>query len=152
MTTNPRFIHGHASRIAGFGRVVRGSPEHNAYMNIISRCGPNCAEKSKKHYFLKGVKVLFKDFAEFYNEVGERPSPEHSIDRIDGDGNYEPGNVRWATRNQQARNRSNVKLTEKDAEDIRRLLRSGISGPALARAYGVSNGTIYFIKSNKHWA
>lgn len=45
-----------------------------------------------------------RDFAAFIRDIGPRPSPEHSVDRIDTNGHYEPGNVRWATAAEQRRN------------------------------------------------
>ena len=55
----------------------------------------------------RGIKVCarWKKFANFLEDVGPRPSKEHSIDRIDTLGNYEPGNCKWSTRDEQARNR-----------------------------------------------
>lgn len=47
-------------------------------------------------------------FSEFLAHIGPRPGPDYSVDRINNDGDYEPGNVRWATRSEQMRNRRQV--------------------------------------------
>jgi hypothetical protein len=82
---------------------------------MVQRC---CNQLNPAHrdYGGRGISIyaLWRaDFAEFLAYVGRRPSPLHSIDRYpDNNGNYEPGNVRWATRTQQNRNsRRNHLLT-----------------------------------------
>jgi hypothetical protein len=84
--------------------------EYRAWNHMIARCHrPNC--QSYKHYGARGIKVCSKwrDFKEFYKEVGSAPTPEHSIDRINVNGDYEPGNVRWATLKEQRNNRRDSK-------------------------------------------
>ena len=74
------------------------TPEYKAWINMRSRCKDQA--HSKPHYFDRGIKVCSewdRSFPAFLSHVGLRPSAMHSIDRIDGDGDYEPGNVRWAT-------------------------------------------------------
>lgn len=85
------------------------TPEHIAWKRMKARCynikGPDFAD-----YGARGIVVCdgwLHSFANFYANVGPRPSPQHSIDRINNNGNYEPGNVRWATSTQQARNKRN---------------------------------------------
>lgn len=72
---------------------------------MLGRC-QNLTDQAFRDYGGRGIRVCERwlAFENFYADMGPRPSPKHSIDRIDNDGNYEPGNVRWATVKQQARN------------------------------------------------
>lgn len=82
---------------------MRGTPEWNSYMGARGRC--NCKSNSSYTYYgAKGVQFKFKEFREFVDEVGLKPAPEYSIDRINPFGHYESGNVRWATPQEQAAN------------------------------------------------
>lgn len=85
--------------------------EHEIWSGMKKRC-LNQNSKAYAYYGGKGITVCERwiaSFEAFYEDMGPRPSSKHSIDRIDSTGNYEPGNVRWATREEQARNRSMVK-------------------------------------------
>lgn len=80
-------------------------PLYQTWLSMRQRCtNPNV--NNYHRYGGRGITVCtrWQDFAAFLSDVGERPSPQHSLDRIQNDGNYEPGNVRWATRVEQARN------------------------------------------------
>lgn len=81
-------------------------PEFNVWRAIKTRCN-NKNFKSYDNYGGRGIKICKQwedSFVEFYKYVGARPSNKHSIDRIDNNKGYEPGNVRWATANIQATN------------------------------------------------
>lgn len=86
-----------------------GTPEYGAWNSLIQRCY-NTKDKRYHVYGALGIIVCDKwlnSFSNFINDVGRRPSAEYSIDRINVNGNYEPGNCRWATSKVQARNRKN---------------------------------------------
>jgi hypothetical protein len=105
----------------GAARPGHVTPEYRAWRNMIDRCegrDPRVAA----HYTKRGICVSPKwrhSFEAFLADVGSRPSAAHTLDRYpDGNGNYEPGNVRWATRAQQARNRRDNVLVRVDGFEM----------------------------------
>ncbi len=97
--------HGHANVRNG-----NGSPEWNAWASMRKRC-TNPRHEFFHLYGGRGITVCkrWDDFSAFLADMGARPSPEHSLDRSNNDGNYEPSNCRWATRSEQARNKHHPK-------------------------------------------
>lgn len=102
---NGAYAHGQAPR-------GRKTPEYRIWCGMVTRC-TNRRLACAHNYALRGITICERwrgSFAAFLADVGPRPSPGHSIDRIDNDRGYEPGNCRWATAAEQQRNTRRNKL------------------------------------------
>lgn len=84
-------------------------PERSPRHAMLARCDTRCSASLGGYWRGRGITVCdewLSSFLAFALHIGPRPTMKHSIDRIDNDGNYEPGNVRWATKQEQGRNTS----------------------------------------------
>jgi hypothetical protein len=124
---------------AGLARKTHGmsrTPEFNIWTGIRKRC-MNPRYREYHLYGGKGVTIAERwgDFSNFYADMGPRPSPYHSIDRIESNGNYEPGNCRWATDAEQSLNTSRVHKVTYNGQQM--------SVRAFAAAIGKNYQTVY---------
>lgn len=110
------------------------SHEYRIYATAKDRCTRK-KSPAYKDYGGRGIEFRFNSFEQFIKEVGRKPTPKHTLDRIDNNGHYEPGNVRWATPIEQSSNtRNNRRITYKGRSLI---------APQWSRMTGISTGTIY---------
>lgn len=103
-------------RLKSLGRFVKHdqnglsrSSEYQCWKGIKARCH-NPKHRNFHNYGGKGIVVCDHwrySFLNFYADMGQKPTPEHTIDRIESTGNYEPGNYRWATWEEQVSHKSN---------------------------------------------
>ncbi len=92
---------------------MRDSPEYRIFAHAKDRCtNPN--DKRWDDYGGRGIEFRFNSFEEFFAEIGERPGTKYHIDRIDNEGHYEVGNVRWCTHQESARNKRTSRRLTRD--------------------------------------
>lgn len=98
----------------GFANANKQSTEYKIWAGIKSRC-ENKNTPAYEGYGGRGIKMCDrwrKSFVDFLHDVGFRPSSNLSLDRINNDGNYEPGNVKWSTQKEQCRNTRKTLLVD----------------------------------------
>lgn len=106
----------HAARLTTHG--MTGSPEYASWMQMLQRCtNPN--DKRWPRYGGRGIAVApqWRKFEVFYADMGKRP-PGTSLDRINNDGNYEPGNCHWASPVTQSNNTARNRLVTAFGETL----------------------------------
>lgn len=94
--------------------------EYNIYLKMISRCH-NEKDKVYSYYGARGIEVCQiwrSSFMSFIQDMGFRPSKEHSIERKDNDGGYNPDNCKWATKLEQSNNRRSNRVVEYNGQTM----------------------------------
>lgn len=96
------------------------TPEYRCWAAMKNRCLNN-RHKQYSHYGGRGITICdrwIESFNNFYADMGLKPSPKHSLDRIDNNGNYEPNNCKWSTSSEQNTNRRSAFMVNYNGETI----------------------------------
>lgn len=126
---------GHTSSCSCLNREIVGArhrkhgmystPIYLAWQTMIQRC-ENPKNPHYVRYGARGIRVCerWRTWENFYADMGERPTPHHSVDRIDNEKGYQPDNCRWATRREQMLNtrRSIAKRKRETVKKIGRMI------------------------------
>lgn len=130
------------------------SPEYRSWQMMRNRMSnPNAMDA--KYYQGTGLTIepRWAVFAEFLKDMGRKPTPQHTLERVDNSIGYLPGNCIWATRQTQARNRpAYLKLSLAEAGQIRDLYAyGGYRQVDLAALYGINQTEVSQIIRNVTW-
>ena len=142
----------HSNTRHGHWKNGRASRTYQSWMHAKDRCyNP---ESNRYHrYGARGIKMCqswLSSFKAFLADMGEAPDGK-TLDRIDNDGDYEPGNCRWATRAEQGQKTSLTKIDLVIAGQIRARRQCGLSLRQLAEEFSVSKSIVHRVVSGKTW-
>lgn len=130
----------------GYARHGRVAKEFRVWQAMLDRCR-RPTSTVWNYYGGRGIAVCerWSEFANFIADMGPKPTPQHTLDRVNNDGNYEPANCRWALREPQARNRRNVRVFDYKGQRL--------TIPEIASLEGVPYHTMrrHLIGDSKRW-
>lgn len=144
-------LHVEVSAEASRTHGLRKTPTYFAWVNMRNRCERSTNEHYDR-YGGRGIVVCerWKKFENFLADMGLKPAGL-TLDRVNNDGNYEPGNVQWASRSEQAQNRSSSSVTIQQVRDIRRRVLGGERQSHVARSLMVSKTVVNQIVKGRTW-
>jgi hypothetical protein len=133
------------------GNAARNNPAFQSWATMVQRCR-NPRNTNFPNYGGRGITVCdrWRTFAGFIGDMGPRPDGT-SLDRIDVNGNYEPGNCRWATAKEQTRNTRRNVFESHEPEQIRWLHGLGYGPTRIARVLGVSSKAVSYVCYEGGW-
>ena len=143
------FIRGHKVNLI-HGHCQQRTSEYNTWIEAKARCF-NPRHRKYESYGGRGISMCEEwqsDFLAFYRDLGSRPTGL-SLDRKDNDGDYKPGNCRWATRKEQARTTRLSIKTDAILHVKRLLANSNLSQREIAKIIGIAHSTVSRIKRGK---
>ena len=130
-------------------RGTQNNPTYASWRQAQRRC-TDPRTPSYPNYGGRGIKFLIPSWRDIASTIGPRP-PGHTLDRIDSDGHYEIGNIKWSTQRDQNRNRRSVKCNEVKAEAVRDLYKRGCYPDDIARGLNLNVHTVIAIIKGKQW-